>query len=148
MVRQAFFLFFLLVLFGVPCQADPSGVGWWRDPEVVGALSLTPGQSRRIEELVRQSLKRRKERLGQIREVRREVFRLLGEPELREEKLWSLLKTLGELDQEQREDVVRMRLKVRRVLSKRQFEKLLELNPRIMRQRWFSRKVRVRGKSR
>ena len=131
-----------------PCKADlRASVGWWQDPQVIETLVLMPEQSRRIEELIRQSRATREERKKRIRELRRSIPRLLNAPELDEKEVLSTLAALGALVNRQKQDLVAMRMYVRRVLSSEQFKKLLALNPNIMRQRWLpSNRLRVKRK--
>ncbi len=132
-----------------PCAANPPGIRWWEDPQAVEALALTPEQSHRIEELIRQSRESRKERRKRIKELRRSIPRLLNAPELDEKEVLSTLAALGDLVNRQKQDLVAMRMQVRRVLSSEQFKKLLALNPNIMRQRWLpSNRLRVKRKNR
>jgi Spy/CpxP family protein refolding chaperone len=147
------FLFFLvtgailLLVQPAPCAAASSSLRWWDNPEIVEAVALTLQQRQQITTLIQQSQERRAELSQRVRKLRPEISRLLSEPELREQRLFTTLATLSELRKKQREDLITMRLRVRQVLSPSQFIKLLEQNPNIMRQRWVPRMIHVRGAS-
>jgi len=109
----------------------------------VRALNLSDEQRHKIENLVQQGLKRREELTKQLSPLQRTISDLLSQPELDEQKVWGALATQLELRNARRKGIIAMRVHVRQALTVEQFKKLLELNPRIMRQRWVKPQPRV-----
>jgi Spy/CpxP family protein refolding chaperone len=126
--------------------ADPPRVNWWNDPQVIETLALTPEQRQKIDDLVQQSFKTRQELNSKLAPLQRQIPDLLSQSELDEQKLLNTVTTQAELLSARRRALITLRLSVRKALSVEQFQKLLELNPNIMRQRWIARQTRVKMK--
>lgn len=138
-----------ICLFGLKAPAtfaDPPRLNWWNDPQVIEALALTPEQRQKIDDLVQQNFKARQEVNEKLAPLGRQIPDLLNRTELDEQKLLRTVETQIELLSLRRRALVSLRLSVRKALSAEQFQKLLELNPNIMRQRWVARQTPVKLK--
>ena len=117
----------------------PSSIEWWNDAETIQAIGLTAAQRHEIESLVGQSLQRRAQIDAQLAPLRRTIPNLLSQPDLDDQTVLHTLDTQMHLRGAKRRDIITMRMQVRKVLSATQFQQLLVVHPKVMRQSWVSR---------
>ena len=109
---------------------------WWEDPAIAADIGLLPEQAAAIARAQAESRAGRADGVGRLRDARVRLGDLLSAREVDVAAVARVLGRVGRLQRDQLRSVVHLRLRVRRILTREQLERLLARYPEVMRRPW------------
>lgn len=127
--RFTFFFVFLLPLLFSLNQAEAR---WWKDEKIKAELKLTEKQTSEMDKLFDESQKKREARAPKVEKKMEELNVLLKGEGLDEKKAKEAVDELLALQAENFREMVAMKVKIRKLLSKEQLKTLNDKYPNIL----------------